>query len=190
MTFDGTLSFILVAAVPGRGENGKTWIFAKPAQVARAMVCWKSRSVSPGKPTMMSAVIAGRSRRSLSIEIFSYNSLEVYCLAIRRRTSSEADWMDRWMWGTMFWWLSNTSSRFSVMSAGSSEPSRIRGRSGIPAISWSSSANLGFCRFGQQFLRVVFWPNEPRLTPVRTISLCPVRTKARASDNNSVTVPL
>ena len=45
----------------GRGRSlalGNTWIFEKPTWRTSSQVSWKSSSVSPGKPTMMSVVSA------------------------------------------------------------------------------------------------------------------------------------
>ena len=54
---------IAAAAVFFRALKLKTCIFAKPTRQAMSSVASKSSSVSPGKPTMMSVVIAGWSRR-------------------------------------------------------------------------------------------------------------------------------
>ena len=48
----------LAAGVPGRAEYWKVNALAKPAAATTSRVCAKSVSVSPGKPTMMSVVIA------------------------------------------------------------------------------------------------------------------------------------
>ena len=46
------------AGVPGRGEYWNVKALAKRARSTTSRVCSKSASVSPGKPTMMSVVIA------------------------------------------------------------------------------------------------------------------------------------
>ncbi len=46
------------AGVPGRLEYWKVNAWAKRASRTTCSVCWKSSSVSPGKPTMMSVLIA------------------------------------------------------------------------------------------------------------------------------------
>jgi hypothetical protein len=48
----------VAAKVPSRGENGKTWISAKRAFSQKAIVSFHSSSLSSGKPTMTSVVIA------------------------------------------------------------------------------------------------------------------------------------
>ena len=56
------------AGVPGRGEYSKMKADEKRARRTTSMVAWKSSSVSPGKPTMMSVVIraSGMAARTLS----------------------------------------------------------------------------------------------------------------------------
>ena len=51
-------SSILAAAVPVRRLYEKAWMPAKAARSASAQVAAKSSSVSPGKPAMMSVVMA------------------------------------------------------------------------------------------------------------------------------------
>ena len=57
-TSGGIWSGRLTAGVPGRGEYWKVNAPANCDCRATSSVCWKSSSVSPGKPTMMSVVIA------------------------------------------------------------------------------------------------------------------------------------
>ena len=54
----GTRSSRAAAGVPGRGEYGKTWTREKAICRARLAVRWNCSSVSPGKATMMSVVMA------------------------------------------------------------------------------------------------------------------------------------
>lgn len=60
--------------MPGRGENGKTWIFLKPIWRQRLSVDLKSVSVSPGKPTIISVP-----NWSLELEALSFeNTLMIF----------------------------------------------------------------------------------------------------------------
>ncbi|SLJ83168.1 Uncharacterised protein [Mycobacteroides abscessus subsp. abscessus] len=54
----GTWSAISAAGVPGRLEYWKVNALVKRAWRTTSRVSWKSSSVSPGKPTMMSVVMA------------------------------------------------------------------------------------------------------------------------------------
>ena len=54
----GTWSSIVAAGVPGRMEYWKVKALEKRAARTTSSVPWKSTSVSPGKPTMMSVVMA------------------------------------------------------------------------------------------------------------------------------------
>ena len=49
---------MVAAGVPGRVEYWKVKALANRAARTTSRVAWKSSSVSPGKPTMMSVVIA------------------------------------------------------------------------------------------------------------------------------------
>ena len=57
------------AGVPGRGEYWKVNALANCACSTTSRVAWKSASVSPGKPTMMSVLIAawGMAARTASM---------------------------------------------------------------------------------------------------------------------------
>ncbi len=54
----GTWSSISAAGVPGRLEYWKVNAWENRDRRTTSSVSWKSSSVSPGKPTMMSVVIA------------------------------------------------------------------------------------------------------------------------------------
>lgn len=60
---------MVAAGVPGRLEYWKVKACVKRASRTTCMVCSKSSSVSPGKPTMMSVVIAacGMAARTFSM---------------------------------------------------------------------------------------------------------------------------
>ncbi|RJP39134.1 MAG: hypothetical protein C4547_03750 [Phycisphaerales bacterium] len=81
----------LAAAVPSRGLKGKAWILSNSDSRATASVRSKSASVSPGKPTMMSVLMAGRSRADRTRAIMSRNAATVYWRFIRRRIASLPD---------------------------------------------------------------------------------------------------
>jgi hypothetical protein len=59
----GTWSGIVAAGVPGRMEYWKVKALEKRAASTTRSVSSKSASVSPGKPTMMSVVIAASGMR-------------------------------------------------------------------------------------------------------------------------------
>ena len=65
MTGSGTCAGRSAPGVPGRGENLNAKVEAKPTRRTSASVSSKSRSVSPGKPTMKSddSAMSGRAAR-------------------------------------------------------------------------------------------------------------------------------
>ena len=75
MTTSGVIwSSNTAAGVPGRLEYWKVKAAEKRAARTTSRVAWKSSSVSPGKPTMMSVVIAASGMaartRSMSLRYF------------------------------------------------------------------------------------------------------------------------
>ena len=67
---------MVAAGVPGRMEYWKVKALEKREASTTSRVRWKSSSVSPGKPTMMSVVIAASGIRSRTRSRMPRNFLE------------------------------------------------------------------------------------------------------------------
>ncbi len=94
----------------------------------KSRVWANSSSVSPGKPTIRSVVMAGpgfwkcfRSRSTLS----RYRAVP-YFRFIRFSVASQPLWRDRWKWGHRLGRPAARTQKSSVMVRGSREPSRTR----------------------------------------------------------------
>ncbi len=72
----GTWSAISPAGVPGRTEYWNVYAEEKREAATTSRVAWKSSSVSPGKPTMMSVVIAASGMRSRTVSRIPRNRFE------------------------------------------------------------------------------------------------------------------
>src|SRR5918912_1136088 len=90
---------MVAAGVPGRIEYWKVNALAKRARRTTSRVCSKSSSVSPGKPTMMSVVMAasGMAARTLSMMPRYFSAR--YERRIAFSTASEPDCR-----GMCSWW--------------------------------------------------------------------------------------
>ncbi len=73
--------------------------FAKRASRTVCIVCWKSSSVSPGKPTMMSVEMAACGMAARTFSMMPRKRSCRYERRIARRTVSEPDWSGMWSCG-------------------------------------------------------------------------------------------
>ena len=83
---------MVAAGVPGRMEYWKVNAEAKRAASTTRSVSWKSSSVSPGKPTMMSVEMAAFGMRARTRSRMPRNFSERYDRRIALRMRSEPDW--------------------------------------------------------------------------------------------------
>ena len=140
--FEGVFGVIFSAGVFFLGLKLKTCILANCAKLAISMVCLKSSSVSVGKPTIISVVIAGRSSFVRNLSTVWRKSSAEYWRHIFFRIFCEPDWRGRCRWGTMLGWAQMQSRRVSVRSAGSRELSLSLFRSGSCASDSMRSVRL------------------------------------------------
>ena len=163
----GTWSGIEAASVPWRGLKTNVKALSKPASSTTSRVSAKSRSVSPGNPTMRSVVNA---RSGIAARILStrarYRSRE-YVRRIAFRSRVEPDWSGRWA-------CSQTAAHSAIAAMTSSRKSlgcglvkRIRSIPSIESTARRSSPNSvrmsGTRSRPQEF---TFWPSSvTSLTP-------------------------
>ncbi|GAA1072730.1 hypothetical protein GCM10009605_05320 [Nocardiopsis composta] len=69
----GSWPSISAAGVPGRLEYWKVNAEANRDSATTSRVSWKSSSVSPGKPTMMSVVMAASGMASRTLRTMPWN---------------------------------------------------------------------------------------------------------------------
>ena len=142
-TSGGTASGSAAAAVPGRGEKTNVKAASNPAASTRCRVSSKSSSVSPGKPTMRSVVIAmsGTAARKAST-LPRYQSM-VYPRPMAASTLSEPDWAGRWTCSQTVGSAATASISSSDRSRGCEVVNRRRRRPATSSRLGSSPAKVG-----------------------------------------------
>lgn len=127
----GICPSISAAGVPGRLEYWKVNAWAKRASRTVCRVCWKSSSVSPGKPTMMSVVIAASGMAARTFSMMERNRSWRYERRIARSTVSEPDWSGMCSCGMTLGVSAIAAITSSVKSRGCGEVKRTRSRPSI-----------------------------------------------------------
>ena len=117
-TAAGTWSAISPAGVPGRIEYWNVNAEENSEASTTSSVSWKSCSVSPGKPTMMSVVMAACGMRSRTRSRIPRNFLDRYERRMSFRIRSEPDCSGMCSCGITFGVSAMASITSSVKAAG------------------------------------------------------------------------
>ena len=130
--------------MPGRGEYWKVKALANRARAATSRVCWKSSSVSPGNPTMMSVVIAASGIAALTRSMMPRYFSARYDRRIAAKIRSLPDCIGICRLGITFGVCAIAAMTSSVKSRGCGEVNLTRSRPSIPPQARSSLLNA--CR--------------------------------------------
>ena len=126
--------------MPGRFEYWKVNALAKRAWATTSRVAWKSSSVSPGKPTMMSVVIAACGMAARTRSMMPRKRSARYDRRIALSTRSEPDCSGMCRVGQTFAVAAIASMTSSVNSAGCGEVNRTRSSPSMSPQARSNSA--------------------------------------------------
>ncbi len=143
-TSAGTCSSIVAAGVPGRMEYWNVNADEKRAASTTRSVSWKSSSVSPGKPTMMSVVIAASGIRVRTRSRIPRKRSDRYDRRIALRTRSDPDCSGMCSCGITAGVSAIASITSSVKAAGCGLVKRMRSRPSMAPAARSSLPNA--CR--------------------------------------------
>ncbi len=127
--------------MPGRGEYWKVNAEENLAASTTRRVSAKSSSVSPGKPTMTSEVIAASGSASRTRSRMPRNRSERYDRRIARSTRSDPDCSGMCRLGITVGVWAMAAITSSVKAAGCGEVNRTRSSPGTPPTARSRSAN-------------------------------------------------
>ena len=143
----GICSSMSAAGVPGRGEYWKVKAEENRARRTISIVAWKSSSVSPGNPTMISVVIAAPGIFSRASSTIFMNFLLRYERRISLSTLSEPDCNGMCNCGQITGYCAITSITSLVNSAGCGLVKRSRSNPSICAQAASNFENALRSRF-------------------------------------------
>ena len=129
------------AGVSGRGEYSKMYADVKRARSTMSTVCWKSSSVSPGKPTMMSVLMRASGMAARTLSRMARKRFVRYERRMARRVLSEPDCSGMCSWCMIFGVCAMVSMTSSVKAAGCGDVKRTRSRPSMRPQSRSSREN-------------------------------------------------